>query len=185
MLIFGITFHCIYIDIRPHTTAVLNKLTFFRHKRIRRTSNELHLCLPCKEGTSGNTDFCREKKKTLAKYTHAVDSDKELRCLFGGNLLKDPNFKTATKFCLSTILCTFFASFFSLRQLLCTSIIGILRNEQTLLLLNPAFKYPILCRCAGVEPWCMESIPKLIISILPTVARFATFAEFFWKQSHS
>ena len=138
MFIFGTTFHCIYIDIRPHTTAVLNKLTFFRHKRIRRTSNELHLCLPCKEGTSGNTDFCREKKKTLAKYTHAVDSDKELRCLFGGNLLKDPNLKTATKFCLSTILCTFFASFFSLRQLLCTSIISILRNEQTLLLTPPS-----------------------------------------------
>ena len=181
---FETTFHCIYIDIRPHTTAVLNKLTFFRHKRIRRTSNELHLCLPFKEGTSGNTDFCREKKKTLAKYTHAVDSDKELRCLFGGNLLKDPNLKTATKFCLSTILCTFFISF--------------LQSQTTFMHFyywhspkwtnpapNPAFKYPILCRCAGVETWSMESIPKLIISILPTVARFATFAEFFWKQSHS
>ena len=137
MFIFGTTFHCIYIDIRPHTTAVLSKFTFFRHKRVRRTSNELHLysfplCLPRKEGTSGNTYFCRETKKT--KYTHTVDSDKELRCLFGGNLLKDPNLKTATKFCLSTIFLHFLHLFISLRQLLCTSIISILRNEQTPLL---------------------------------------------------
>ena len=33
LFIFGTTFHCIYIDIRPHTTAVLSKFTFFQTQK--------------------------------------------------------------------------------------------------------------------------------------------------------